>query len=90
MWDSHGSARRDAEPRGVAKALPLSLGLLEKGTRYAPEGGHLLTARGNPFPEVVRRGDHVVVHTAGGRDLDLKPLKLLEVEGGLALLAASA
>ncbi|MHC4697327.1 MAG: multiheme c-type cytochrome [Planctomycetota bacterium] len=79
-----------AEPRGVAKALPLSLGLLEQGTRYAPEGGHLLTARGNPFPEVVRKGNLVIVHTAGGRDLELKPLKRLEVEGGLSVEAGVA
>ncbi len=61
-------------PRGTSgKTLPI----YRQGTIYPAEDGYLLTARGNPFPNVVRRGDLVVVHTAGGRDLELKPLKLL-------------
>ena len=55
----------------------------DQGTVYPPEDGYLLTARGNPFPEVTRRGQTVVVHTAGGKDLVLKPLKLLAREAEL-------
>jgi hypothetical protein len=34
---------------------------------------------------VVRKGNLVVVHTAGGEDLELEPLKLLRMEGKLAV-----
>ncbi len=80
----------DAQPRGVARTIPQSLELLRLGTHFAAEDGYLLSARGNPFPEVVRRGNHVIVHTASGHDLDLKPLKLLEIEGELSTEARVA
>ncbi|MEL7264271.1 MAG: cytochrome C [Planctomycetota bacterium] len=47
------------------------------GTAYDPKDGFLLTARGNPYENVVRDGDEVIVHTAAGKDLRLKPLKKL-------------
>ena len=43
--------------------------------------GLLLTARGNPFENVVRDGDEIVVHSAAGKDLRMKPLKTLIDEG---------
>ncbi len=61
-------------PRGTARQLP---DYLQYGTVYDPQDGYLLSARGNPLPNVVRVGNEVVVHTAGGKDLKLKPLKLL-------------
>jgi len=70
------------EPRGVLTTLPNAL---KQGTVHPPEDGYLVTARGNPFPEVVRRGDLVVVHTAAGRDLELRPLKLASRQDELAL-----
>ncbi len=60
--------------RGLAKKLPH---YLKKGTLYPPEDGYLLTARGNPLGNVVKKGNKILVHTAGGKDLVLKPLKLL-------------
>jgi hypothetical protein len=41
------------------------------------EDGYLISARGNPMGNVVRKGNKVVLHSASGKDLDLKPLKYL-------------
>lgn len=72
--DEFGRKPGGKKGRGVARDI---LSVSRKGTVYPPEDGYLLTARGNPFPNVVRRGDMVVVHTAGGRDIELEPLKFL-------------
>jgi hypothetical protein len=77
----------EGEPRGIARELPSPLG---QGTEYPSDDGYLISARGNPFPEVVRKGNHVVVHTAGGKDLELKPLKLLESQDLLPVEAKVA
>ncbi len=78
--DEFGPTDQAGPPRGVARELPPGL---KKGTVYPAEDGYLLTARGNPYPEVVRRGKLVIVHTAGGIDIELKPLKLLCQEEAL-------
>ena len=78
---------RTGQPRGVVRELPARL---TEGTVYPAEDGYLRTARGNPFPEVVRRGKRVIVHTAGGKDLELKPLKLLAIEDQLDIEASVA
>ncbi len=75
------------EPRGVATELPAWMG---KGTVYPVEDGYLLSARGNPLGNVVRRGNLVVVHTAGGKDIKLKPLKKLLADGKLSTAARVA
>ena len=75
--DEFGQALQQGSARGLARELPA---LLKKGTVYLPEDGYLLTARGNPLNNVVRRANLVVVHTAAGRDIELKPLKLLRSE----------
>jgi len=66
--------------RGTAKELyePVS-----QGGEYPVNDGYLLTARGNPIPEVTRSGREVRVLTAQGRTLSLKPLKLLRDSGEL-------
>ena len=79
--------KRGTKPRGVARTL---LPFQKTGTVYPPEDGYLLSARGNPLGNVVRRGNEVIVHTAGGKDLELKPLKLLARTGGLSLNARVA
>ncbi|TWU33785.1 multiheme c-type cytochrome [Novipirellula artificiosorum] len=48
-----------------------------QGTDFAKLDGYLLTARGNPYENVVRDGDDVVVYTAAGADIRMKPLKKL-------------
>lgn len=65
------------EARGTTTELP---DYHEQGTVFPPRDGYLLTARGNPFGNVVRDGDSVMVHLASGKDIELSPLKLLERE----------
>ncbi len=48
------------------------------GTVYPAEDGYLLTARGNPFGNVVRRGDQVILHSAIGADLEVPLLKQIK------------
>ena len=72
--DEFGQALQQNQPRGVVRELPA---LLKEGTAYLAEDGYLLTARGNPLGNVIRKGNLVVVHTAAGKDIELKPLKLL-------------
>ena len=57
---------------------------LKKGTNYVPKDGFLLTARGNPYPNVVKTGDSVLVHLASGKDLVLQPLRKLTEENKLS------
>ena len=72
--DEFGQNLQDRPKRAVIWELS---SLMKDGTVYPAEDGYLLTARGNPFGNVVRKGNIVVVHTAGGKDIELKPLKLL-------------
>ena len=60
------------EPRGVITGL---LDYQTFGTVYEPEDGYLLTARGNPFGNVVRRGDEVIVNTVSGQEFTVPSLK---------------
>jgi len=52
---------------------------LEFGTKYPPQDGYLLTARGNPFGNVVREGDKVIVHSASGLDFEVPTLKSINL-----------
>ncbi len=66
------------EPRGTVSTLPANL---LDGTVYDPEDGYLLTARGNPFGNVVRRGDQVIVHSATGKEFIVPTLKGIKEAG---------
>jgi len=72
----------DAPPRGTAEQLASHV---RDGMQYPPRDGYLLTARGNPLANSVRDGNKVIVHTAAGKDLELKPLKLIEKEKEFSL-----
>ncbi len=48
-------------------------------TVYPAEDGYLLSARGNPFGNVVRRGNAVIVHSASGKDYEVPTLKRLTI-----------
>ncbi len=50
---------------------------MKAGTVYDAEDGYLLSARGNPFGNVVRRNDSVLVHSASGNDFISPTLKML-------------
>ena len=75
-----GKVPSTGKPRGVAKKIPE---YVKKGTFYPARDGYILTARGNPIGNVVRDGNEIIVHTAGGKDIRLKPLKKLKEEGKL-------
>ena len=59
-------------PRGMATELPY---WMTQGTVYDPLDGYLLSARGNPLGNVVKKGEEVMVHLASGKDLMVPLLK---------------
>jgi hypothetical protein len=64
-------------PRGLAQDLPDYMAF---ATQYEAEDGYLLTARGNPFGKVVKKGNGVVLHSAGGFDFDVPVLKQIAAQ----------
>ncbi len=73
--DEFGEEVDMGSPRGFAKE---PLGTHAKfSTVYEAKDGYLLTARGNPFNNVVRQGEKVVVHSASGLDFEVPTLKSL-------------
>ncbi|TWT81866.1 hypothetical protein CA13_33200 [Planctomycetes bacterium CA13] len=74
FMDEFEESPATGEMRGVTnKLLPHTL----QGSELEPLDGYLLTARGNPYENVVRDGDEVIVYTAAGADIRMKPLKKL-------------
>ena len=66
------------QPRGVAeKRLQLSW---QFGTWYEAQDGFLLSSRGNPIGNVVRKGNQVIVHSATGQDFQVPVLKNINQE----------
>ena len=65
----------DDTPRGLGTNLPPYMAL---GERYDPQDGYLLTARGNPYGNVVKSGDKVIVHSASGLDFEVPVLKQID------------
>lgn len=79
--DEFAMAPAAGAPRGVAdEVLPHTWA----GKEYPRRDGFLLTARGNPYENVVRDGDDVVVFTAEGKELRLKPLRQLAEQNALS------
>ncbi|MFQ5678975.1 MAG: cytochrome C [Gemmatimonadota bacterium] len=65
-------------PRGLAEApLPETS---TYATRYDARDGFLLTARGNPFGNVVKDGDRAILHSATGNDFQIPLLKRINEE----------
>lgn len=50
-------------------------------TDYEARDGFLLTARGNPFGNVVKDGDKVIMHSASGLDFEVPILRQIAVDG---------
>lgn len=48
---------------------------------YEAEDGYLLTARGNPFGNVVKKGKKVIMHSASGLDFEVPVLKQISLDG---------
>ncbi len=69
--------------RGLANALP---NWMKQGTVYNPEGGYLLSTRGNPLGNVVKKkgSNTVIAHLASGKDLIVPVLKSLEIKKKLS------
>ena len=66
------------KPRGVAKKRIAPED--QFGYPYKPEDGFILSSRGNPLGNVVRRGNKVIVHSATGLDFQVPVLKNLAKE----------
>jgi len=67
--------------RGTTKTIAE---YLKMGTVSDPQDGHLLTARGNPLIHTAKKGNHVIMHLASGKDIELTPLKALKEEEKLS------
>jgi len=80
--DEFGDPPATGPPRGTS---PEILPHVQQGFVFEPRDGYLITARGNPFENVVRDGNEVVVHTAAGKDIRLKPLKQIFAEDRVSL-----
>ena len=65
--------------RGLTKTLP---SWMQQGTVYNPQGGYLLSTRGNPLGNVVKAkgSNKVIAHLANGKDLIVPVLKTLEIK----------
>ncbi len=80
--DEFEESPQQGDPRGTTKELTDHV---RHGHVYPPRDGYLLTARGNPYTNVVRHGDNVIVHTAAGADLPLKPLKRIALDEAFSM-----
>lgn len=76
--DEFGKEPDLKKPRNVAHEI-LQI-QKEFNTAYPGKDGYLLTARGNPFGNVVRNGERVIVHSASGLDFQVPTLKSLRLK----------
>lgn len=80
--DEFATKPKTGAPRGTTKTLAE---YLKQGAIPADKGdGFLLSARGNPLTKAVRKGNKVVMHLSSGKDIELKPLKLLKEENKIS------
>ena len=79
--DEFEEKEKTGKGRGVATDVAE---YLKQGYVPDKEDGYILTARGNPLPKAVRRGNEIVMHLASGKDIVMKPLKLLKKEERLS------
>ncbi len=82
-----GEAPRSGKGRGVASEVAE---YLKKGHVDPVHDGYLISSRGNAMPHVVKDGNEVILHSAGGKDLRLQPLKKLNQENKLSKKARVA
>jgi len=86
--DEFNTSEQKGEARGVTQNLAK---YLKQG--YVPKDkgdGYILTARGNPLPKAIKKGNKIIMHLASGKDIELKPLKLLKEEKHLSKKALVA
>jgi hypothetical protein len=75
--DEFNTTAKTGQPRGVATDVAA---YLKKGYVADKEEGYLLTARGNPYTHVVKKGNKVLIKLASGKDIVMSPLKTLKQE----------
>lgn len=85
--DEFNTTAKTGTQRGVTKTVA---DYLKKGTVGDPQEGYLLSARGNPLIHTAKKGNHVVMHLASGKDIELTPLKALKQEKKLSKSALVA
>ncbi len=80
-WELPLGYQDEYEIKHIDKPRGVTFNLLQPtkdfATTYPAEDGYLLSARGNPFGNIVRRGNSVVVHSASGKDFISPTLKEL-------------
>ncbi|MEN4052556.1 multiheme c-type cytochrome [Sulfurimonas sp. NWX79] len=80
--DEFSEKEKVGKPRGVTQTVAK---YLKQGYLPKDKGdGYILTARGNPLPKAVKKGNKIIMHLASGKDIELKPLKLLKEEEALS------
>ena len=77
---------------GKARGTTMTLAkYLQKGSIPKDKGdGFLLSARGNPMVHATKKGNKVIMHLASGKEITLKPLKLLKKEGKISKMGLVA
>jgi len=74
--DEFATSPKTGKMRGTTKTLA---SYLEQGAIPFDKGdGFLLSARGNPLTKAVKKGNKIIMHLSSGKDIELKPLKLLK------------
>lgn len=76
------SSPRQGKGRGVADNVA---DYLKKGWVAPPKDGYLISSRGNAMPHIVKNGNEIILHSAGGKDIALIPLKKLAEEDKLTM-----
>ncbi len=80
--DEFSTKAQQGKARGTSKTLAA---YLKQGAIPKDSGdGFLLSARGNPLTKAVRKGNKVLMYLASGKEIELKPLKLLKKEGKIS------
>lgn len=79
--DEFAAKEATGQPRGVAQDL---VEYLKQGDVPPKEDGYIITARGNPLPKAVKKGNKILMHLSSGKDIELKPLKLLKEQEALS------
>jgi len=86
--DEFKTTPKKGEARGVSQNLA---SYLKQG--YVPKDkgdGYIIMARGNPLPKAIKKGNKIIMHLASGKDIELKPLKLLKEQEALSKKALVA
>ena len=86
--DEFSTTPKEGKARGVVQdvATYLKQGFIPK----EKHDGYIVMARGNPLPKAVKKGNKILMHLASGKDIELKPLKLLKEEKALSKKALVA